>query len=140
MAYSGPERRADNIDLEKRVRDLEEENRASIKSRQAMHKQLGDLNTKMDLQLGDLNTKMDLMLSRQDEKNDACAVHRTETALLKQSQEVNDKAIEAHKAATKDAIDAVEEEQIWLRRTAIGGLAVSVISLIGALWAVVTGK
>lgn len=129
MGYEGPERRADNIDLENRVRDLEEENRASIKSRQAMHKQLGDL-----------NTKMDLMLSRQDEKNDACAVHRTETALLKQSQEVNDKAIEAHKAATKDAIDAVEEEQIWLRRTAIGGLAVSVISLIGALWAVVTGK
>jgi len=129
MGYDGPERRADNIDLENRVRDLEEENRASIKSRQAMHKQLGDL-----------NTKMDLMLSRQDEKNDACAVHRTETALLKQSQDVTDKALEDHKTSTKEAIGAVEEEQIWLRRTAIGGLAVSVVSLIGALWAVITGK
>lgn len=129
MAYSGPERRADNIDLENRVRDLEEENRASIKSRQAMHKQLGDL-----------NVKMDIMLSKQDEKNEACAIHKTETALLKKNQEVTDKALESHKKDTKDAIAEVEEEQTWLRRTAIGGLAFSLVALIGALWSMLTGK
>ena len=129
MAYSGPERRADNIDLENRVRDLEEENRASIKSRQAMHKQLGDL-----------NVKMDIMLSKQDEKNEACAIHKTETALLKKSQEVTADALKTHKEDTAKAIGDVEEEQIWLRRTAIGGLAFSLVALIGALWSMITGK
>jgi hypothetical protein len=129
MAYDGPERRAENIDLESRVRDLEEENRASIKSRQAMHKQLGDL-----------NTKMDMMLSKQDEKNEACAIHKTETALLKKSQEVTADALKTHKEDTAKAIGDVEEEQIWLRRTAIGGLAFSLVALIGALWSMITGK
>jgi len=127
--YPGPERRKGNMDLENRVRDLEEDNRASIKSRQAMHRQLGDL-----------NCKMDIMLSKQDEKNEACASHRTETVLLKKSQEVTEAALKAHKEDTKTAIDGVEEEQIWLRRTAIGGLLFSLAALVGAIWSMITGK
>lgn len=112
MSYEGPERRKENLELEARVRDLEEKDRASVKSREMMH-----------LQLEHLNTKMDLMLSRQDEKNEECAIHRTDTALLKQGHQT-----------FKDALASVVEEQVFTRRFALGGLATAAGSLIASLW------
>jgi hypothetical protein len=114
MSYDGPERRKDNIELETRVRDLEEKDRSGVKSREMMH-----------IQLDHLNTKMDLMLSRQDEKNDECAVHKTDTALLKQHQTLIDERMEAH-----------EDDVKWAFRTALGGALGAVCSLVAAIWSV----
>lgn len=110
--YSGPERRKENIELEGRVRDLEEKDRSGCKSREMMH-----------LQLEHLNTKMDLMLSRQDEKNDECALHKTETALLKQ-----------HQSLVNERMEDYEDDVKWAFRTALGGALGAVCSLVAAIW------
>lgn len=123
MAYDGPERRKDNIELETRVRDLEEKDRASLKSRELMH-----------VQLDHLNTKMDLMLSRQDEKNEECADHRTKTAILEQKHAALEKAIDD---ISKKEVAPIVEEQVFLRRWAMGALITACMALAGALWGMV---
>ena len=136
MGYSGPERRAENISLETRVRDLEEESRASIKSRQAMHKQLGDL-----------GIKVDLVLSRMDEKFDEFGSHKTETALLKAAHSVLANTISTMAVSMKDlgastaqAIKDIQDDQKWATRAAATGLVATVGGLAAYIWKVTIGR
>ena len=132
--YEGVERRKGNI--ENRVRDLEESDRAGAKSRQAMHKQLGDM-----------SVKLDLVLSRIDEKNEECTAHKTDTALLKAGQNVFTSAISTladsmkeFKEATTDAIRDIQDDQKWATRAAATGLVATVGGLAAYIWKVTVGK
>ena len=125
MSYEGPERRKDNLDLEARVRDLEEKDRAGTKSRELMHTQLEHL-----------NTKMDLMLSRMDEKNDECALHKTKTALLEAAQAAADLLAKKDKQALDTRLQALEDDVRWAYRTGLSGTVSAVAALLGAFWAV----
>jgi len=143
--YEGVERRKGNI--EGRVRDLEESDRAGAKSRQAMHKQLGDL-----------STKVDLVLSRMDENVDDCGNHKTETALLKAAHNVLANTISTMAVSMKDlsastataikdlgtstatAIKDIQEDQKWATRAAATGLATTVGGLAAYIWKVTVGK
>ena len=132
--YTGPERRSGNV--ESRVRDLEESDRAGAKSRQAMHKQLGDM-----------SVKLDLVLSRIDEKNEECSAHKTDTALLKAGQNVFTSAISTlaesmkeFKEATTDAIRDTQDDQKWATRAAATGLVATIAGLAAYIWKVTVGK
>lgn len=145
--YPGPERRKENLDLESRVRDLEEENRSSIKSRQAMHRQLGDL-----------SVKVDLVLSRMDDKFEECSSHKTETALLKAAHSVlantistmavsmkdlgesTGKSIKDLGASTATAIKDIQDDQKWATRAAATGLVATVGGLAAYIWKVTIGR
>lgn len=116
--YPGPERRKDGTALEARVRDLEEGARAADKSRAAMHRQLGDI-----------NYKMDAMLIKMDAKNEECAAHQVELALLKQRQ-----------VAVESATSSLTDDGKWTSRTAVTALIGLVLGLIGYVWKVMVGK
>lgn len=120
MSYEGPERRKENLELEARIRDLEESDRSGIKSRELMH-----------IQLSHLNTKMDLVLSRMDEKNEECAIHHTKTAILEQKQVALEKAIDD---IFKKDIAPIEEEQLFLRRFVFSALVTALGSLVASIW------
>lgn len=116
--YPGPERRKDNISLEARVRDLEEEARSNTKSRQSMHKQLGDI-----------NFKLDAVLVKMDAKNEECAEHQVELALLKQRQTIVERA------------QSIFTEDIkWSSRTAVTAVVGLLLGLIGYIWKVMVAK
>lgn len=121
--YEGVERRKGNI--ENRVRDLEESDRAGAKSRQAMHKQLGDL-----------SIKVDLVLSRMDEKAEECSDHKTETALLKAAHTVLVNTISTMAQAIRD----VQDDQKWATRAAATGLVATVGGLAAYIWKATVGK
>jgi chromosome segregation ATPase len=114
--WDGKERRSD--DLATRVRDLEENDRVSSKSRQAMHKQLGEL-----------TTKMDLVLERLEEKNTDCVNHKIEMSLLKQ----------AHNVLT-DTISKLADDQKWATRAATTGLIATTGGLAAYIWKVMINR
>lgn len=107
--------RAAAVNLEARVRDLEEEARTSSKSRQGLHRQMSEL-----------DKKMDKMLDKMDAKTLECAAHKTQTALAIKSLE-----------AAEDKIDDVSDEQVWVRRFAVSGLVAAVLSLLSVIWSMV---
>ena len=132
--YEGVERRKGNI--ENRVRDLEESDRTGAKSRQAMHKQLGDL-----------SIKVDLVLSRMDDKFDECSSHKTETALLKAAHSVLANTISTMAVSIKDlststaqAIRDIQDDQKCATRAAATGLVATVGGLAAYIWKVTIGK
>lgn len=136
MSYDGIEKRKDNLALEPRVRDLEESERAGAKSRQAMHKQLGDL-----------SVKVDLILSRMDNNFDDCGEHKTETALLKAAHNVLSNTISTMAVSMKDlgastaqAIKDIQDDQKWATRAAATGLVATVGGLAAYIWKVTIGK
>jgi len=136
MSYDGTERRKDNISLDTRVRDLEESSRAGDKSRQAMHKQLGDL-----------SIKVDLVLSRIDDKFVECSDHKTETALIKAAHNVllntittMSTSINEFKTATAGAIKEIQDDQKWATRAAATGLLATVGGLAAYIWKTMVGK
>jgi chromosome segregation ATPase len=132
--YEGVERRKGNI--ENRVRDLEESDRAGAKSRQAMHKQLGDM-----------SVKLDLVLSVMGEKAEECAGNKTETALLKAAHTVLSDTISTMATSIKDlststaqAIRDIQDDQKWATRAAATGLVATVGGLAAYIWKVTVGK
>jgi hypothetical protein len=118
MSYEGPERRQDSIDLAARVRDLEEEARSGGKSRQAMHRQLGDL-----------NTKVDLVLTKMDEKAEAITEQKMKTLLLENKN--NNFEIR---------LDTVEDNQKWATRGTLSALATAAAALAVHIWKMAVGK
>lgn len=102
--------------IEDRVRDLEEDNRASSKSRQAMHKQLGDI-----------SYKLDTVLAKMEAKNEECAQHQTELALLK-----------LRVAAVEVSRQELSDNSKWASRTAVTSLLGLVLGLIAYVWKVMT--
>ena len=102
--------------IEDRVRDLEEDARASSKSRQAMHKQLGDI-----------SYKLDALLSKMESKNEECAQHQTELALLK-----------LRVAAVEVSRQELYDNGKWASRTAVTSLIGLVLGLIAYVWKVMT--
>lgn len=130
--YHGEMRRKDDSDgpLQDRVRDLEESDRASTKSRQAMHKQIGDLDSKMDSSFKALSAKLDYILSQQIEKVEECGEHKTETALLKQAQTEFVKGM----TAMADAIKTLQTDQKRATHGAIVGLLTALFALGGYIW------
>lgn len=106
--------------LEARIRDLEERDRAGEKSRTLMH-----------VQLEHLNTKMDLMLSRQDEKVEDCAAHKTKTALVEAAVASVERAAAEHHQHVADRLTEHEADIKWAYRTALGGACVAAVSLAG---------
>lgn len=106
----------EKIKIEDRVRDLEEEARNSTKSRQAMHKQLGDI-----------SYKLDAVLSKMEAKNEECAQHQTELALLK-----------LRVAAVEVGRQELYDNGKWASRTAVTSLAGLLLGLIAYVWKVVT--
>lgn len=104
--------------IEDRVRDLEEEARNSTKSRQAMHKQLGDI-----------SYKLDAVLAKMQEKNEECARHQTELALLKQKLQI----VETDQ-------ETLYNDGKLASRTAVTSLIGMVLALVAYVWKVMVAK
>ncbi len=155
--YDGEERREPNKLLEPRVRDLEEKERAGYKSRQALHKQIGDLdvkvgenyknlnakveenhknlNDKVEENHKNLNTKLDLVLSRMEDNSEDCGEHKTETALLKQAQETLTEAL----AGITEAVGKIKDDQKNIIYFLAAGLLGIIGWLVDALYRKLTG-